>query len=150
MLVEIIEFYPIAQNDENDTLSGTLRIKIPALGIHILGVFATKKKGMWFFSLPSKKGFDPNTAKDVRYPCIVFECREQQRALIQAIKDIAPSFIENKLAESEKPLFSPEEKVKRSKESSVKPLANAIATTSKPPFSQKVWKDPPPRKFSRR
>lgn len=42
--VEIIEFYPIERNESKKTLNGTIRVKLPDLGIYV-----SKIKDRWFF-----------------------------------------------------------------------------------------------------
>lgn len=44
MNIKILEFYPLQQNDERITLTGTLRIKLSDVEIHILGVFVSRRK----------------------------------------------------------------------------------------------------------
>lgn len=108
MNVEIVEFYPIEWKKERESLTGTLRIKLSDIGIHILGVFVSKRNGSWFFALPGRQGFDHEAGKKIRYPCIVFEDRDNQKELIEAIKEKAPAFIEMRLADTENPLKFPE------------------------------------------
>jgi hypothetical protein len=83
MNIEIIEFVPIEMDNETGYLSGTIRVCLSNIGIHILGVFSSRKKGRWFFSLPTKIGTDHRDGKKVRYPCILFEDREMKRKIIQ-------------------------------------------------------------------
>ena len=44
MKVEVIEFYPLEYKKEKEFLCGTLRIKLPDIGIHLLGIFVSKTK----------------------------------------------------------------------------------------------------------
>jgi hypothetical protein len=75
MNVEILDFYPIEKNENKGTLTGTLRIKLPDLGIHILGIFVFRKNDFWQFRLPGRSGTHHETGASVRYPFIVFEER---------------------------------------------------------------------------
>lgn len=101
MNLEIVEFYPVERNDSKESLNGTLRIKLPDLGIHILGIFATKRKTMYFFNMPAKFGFDNETGKQVRYPVFVFEDKEKQKQFMEAIKINGRAFIEDWLEKTE-------------------------------------------------
>lgn len=97
MNVEIIEFYPIECREDKELLTGTLRIRLPDIGIQILGIFVSKNKDSWFFALPGRKGVDHKTGKAVRYPFVSFDSRETQKELIEAIREKAPEFIEMRL-----------------------------------------------------
>jgi len=92
--IEIIEFYLKEQNESKGFLNGTMRIKLPEIAIHILGINVVKKKDYWFFELPSRIGFDHLKEKATRYPCFSFEDKEKQRSLIEAIKMKGKEFIE--------------------------------------------------------
>jgi|GEM_PF-2370844 len=99
MNVQLVEFYPIEHNENKGILTGTLRIKLPDIGIQILGVYACRRRNSWFFSLPGRHGVDHKTGESIRYNCIVFDDRDKQRELISAIREQGPSFIEKRLAE---------------------------------------------------
>jgi len=92
--IEIIEFYLKEQNESKGFLNGTMRIKLPEIEIHILGINVVKKKDNWFFELPSRIGFDHLKEKATRYPCFSFEDKEKQRSLIEAIKIKGKEFVE--------------------------------------------------------
>lgn len=105
MNIEIIEFYGIDRDDHRNILTGTLRIKLSDIGIHILGIFVSKRNDSWFFSLPGQKSFNHETEKEIRYPFITFEHRDQQKELIIAIREKAPIYIEKRLADTKNPLI---------------------------------------------
>jgi hypothetical protein len=147
MNIEIVEFFPIEIDQGTGYLSGTLRICLSDIGIHILGIHVTKRKNSWFFSLPGRVANDHRNGKPIRYPFICFEDRETQKQLIDAIREKGRVFIEKRL--SENPLNS-HQKVK---EDEVNPLSpeeknNPAQTELKPiPNTQKrVWVTPPPLK----
>lgn len=159
MNIEVIEFYPIERNEEKGLLNGTLRIRLPVLGIHIMGIYVSKKNDYWFFSLPGRNGIHHESGESVRYPFIAFENRDQQNELIAAIKKMAPAFIEKRLADTENPLNFPkqQQQTKRmeqpkdcDKEAKVKqkvPIEKSKQTNS---ITMKEWIDPPPRKVPAR
>lgn len=113
MNVEILEFYPIEKNEKKEALSGTLRINLPDIGIHILGIFVAKKKENWFFSLPGRNGTHHETGESVRYPAVVFENREKQKELIEAIREKGRAFILQRLENTETPLVFPPKAIKK-------------------------------------
>jgi len=105
MNIEFLEFYPIAIDEENETLSGSLRIKLPEIGgIQLLGVFVARRKDSWFVSLPGKKSIDHRTGKEVRFPFVSFGDKEKMRDLMNSIREGAPDFIEKRLNDSENPI----------------------------------------------
>lgn len=110
MNVEIAEFYPLTCDEAKGFLTGTLRIKLPDLGLHILGIFVFKQKDYWRFEIPGRTGRHHQTGEQIRYPFIVFEDRGQQRALIDAIREKGRAFIEKRLTDKENPLMFPVKK----------------------------------------
>ena len=158
MKIEIIEFYGLDRNEEKGLLNGTLRIKLSEIGIHILGIYVTKKKESWFFHMPGRLGTNHETGEAVRYPFIVFEDREKQKELMTAIREKGREFIEKRLTDTENPIIWPQ---KQKKEQYIKKLSstkdNAMEAkqigkeAAKPTISTiKVWQDPPPRKNTRK
>ena len=117
MNIEILEFYPLEYREKNSALTGTLRIKLPDIGIHILGVFVSKRKDSWYFMLPSRNALCHKTGEQVRYPLIVFEDRDRQKELMSAIREKGRIFLEKILADTENPINCPE----RLKNASVDP-----------------------------
>lgn len=86
MNVEILDFYPISMNEEKGLLTGTLRVKLPDLGIHILGVFVSKRMDKYFISLPTKNSIHHKSGDPIRYPILVFEDRDKQHELLEIIR----------------------------------------------------------------
>jgi hypothetical protein len=109
MSVEIIEFYPLKRDEKKGLLTGTIRIKLVDLGLHILGVYVDKRKDLWHFWLPGRTEISNTTGERVRFPFISFEDREQQQALIKALRQQAPAFIEKRISDTEKPIIWPQE-----------------------------------------
>ncbi len=133
---------------ESEILTGTLRIRLPDIGIHVLGVFVSKCNGSWFFSLPGRKSEHHETGEKIRYLSIVFEDHEKQKKLMAAIREKAPIFIEKRLADTENPLiFSERRKIEEKKPLSPKEKNSVTEAKAKeiPQASHKVWQDPPKR-----
>ena len=163
MNVEIVEFYPLTRNDKKEILTGTLRIKLPDIGIHILGIYVSKKKGFWVFSMPSREVISHETGDKVRYPFVVFDDKEKQKLLMDAIRAKGRAFIERRLADKENPLTLPVQKrttdsqfpppQAQSPKGSDTPLPRSQKTNSEPPPAKmptKVFVDLPPRKATGR
>ena len=154
MNVEILEFYPIERNEERDLLTGTLRVKLPDIGIHILGIYVSKRKDYWNFSLPYRSGIDHKTGEKIKYPIIVFEDREQHRSLIEAIRKKGLVFIERRLSDKENPLIFPQEQQSslnrhpptKTQDSAAEGKEKRDYHISKPSIPLSGWVDPPPRK----
>jgi hypothetical protein len=104
--IEVVEFYPITLDEAREILTGTLRVKIPAINLHVLGIFVSKKKNFWFFTMPGKKAIHHETGVPVRFPFIFFE-GQQQRELMDAIRTNGKAYIEKRLADKENPLMIP-------------------------------------------
>ena len=152
MNIEIIEFFPIELNKEKETLTGTLRVKLTDLGIHILGIFVSKRKDCWYFGLPGKKSIHHKTGELIRFTFLVFDDKDRQRELMDAIRQQGQDFIEKRL--SDKALVFPQKKElsgqaapgpKRS-DNATAPKQRAFFGNSKPLDKEKVWVDPPQRK----
>jgi hypothetical protein len=105
MELEIIKFFVFELDEEKEKLIGNLMIRLPDLGIRILGVFVSRRKDNWFFGVPKGKGTHHETGEAVKYPFIFFEDREKQRAFIDAIREKGRAFIEARLADKETPLI---------------------------------------------
>lgn len=147
MDIEIIEFYPIDRDESRDTLTGTLRINLPEIGIHILGIFVSKRKETWFFSIPGRNGTHHETGKWIFYPHIVFDDREKQAELMAAIREKGKAFIESRLADTEHPLIFPNKKSDQTKATDNPPAKETISIAKlKPSTAVKQWIDPPKRK----
>lgn len=154
MHIEVLEFYPLKKDDR--MLTGTLRIKLPDLGIHILGIYVTRKKDAWFFNLPGKQATDLETGAKVYYPCIAFEDRNQQKELMSAIRQKAPTFIEKRLTDTESPLIFLQKQQNTSRYAAQtkasdnapgpKKEASISRANSKQKILSKEWRDPPKKK----
>ena len=154
MEVEVIKFFVIDLNEKNNTLTGSMTIRLPALGgLCILGISVSKgEKNTWFFNIPSKSGIHHETGKPVRYPIVAFEDREQQKSLMEAIKREGRSFIEERLSYKEIPLlFIHKPQKATNKAEHAKTIENPIASKETAPItksksSMQEWVDPPKRK----
>ena len=152
MNIEIVEFYPIDRNIDRDILTGTLRVKLVDAGIHILGIYVSKIKNRWYFGLPGKKSIHHKTGELIRFTYLVFEDKDQQHALIEAIRKHGQAFIEKRLADTKNPLVFHKKKELSSKatpgqkkpDNATAPKQTAFIGNSKP--KMKVFVDPPPRK----
>lgn len=107
MNVEIVEFYPIEGNESTGFISGTLKARLPEQGIIIMGIFVSRSKGRYFFSMPGRMDTHHETGEKIRYPAFVFEDREKQKVLVEAIREKGMAFIEARLADPERPLAFP-------------------------------------------
>lgn len=149
MNIEIVEFYPFERDDGKEILSGTLRVNLLDIGVHIMGIFVSKRKNFWYFRLPGAKGTNYETGEAVRYPFFVFEDREKQNMLLEAIRVQGRVFIEKRLADTENPLkFPPKQQpapkqAEPAKVADVAPAPKETAAIAKP--KQRVWVDPPKR-----
>lgn len=150
MIVEIIEFYPLQRDEVKDTLTGTLRIKLPDLGIHILGIYLSKKKDYWHFILPGQKSTHHQTGEIVRYPVLAFDDPLKQKELIDAIRSNAPAFIEKRLADVENPLIFPDKKQQTKKATETQKSSSQELSRlahEKPKTSPAIEKKPVPQKL---
>ena len=155
MNLEVIEFYPIERNDNRGILTGTLRVKLPDIGIHILGIYVSKVKDRWFFSLPSRSGKHHETSEPVRYPFIAFEEQEKQRELMQTIREKGIIFIEKRLSEIDNTSTCSQRherkerqpQTPKQKENTTEVKETIINTNAKPtPQAKKEWITPQPLK----
>jgi len=96
MNIEIKNFYPVEQNEEKLRGSLHIAIKLGRYELDIRGIYACRKQDHWVFRLPFGKGICPNTGNPVSFPSISFSDKLLNKALIDAIRDKAPSFIEGK------------------------------------------------------
>lgn len=136
-------------------MSGTLRVKLPEIGIDILGIFAGKRPdGSYFFFLPVKYGIDAKTGQKVQYPIITFHDKEKRKALMETIREQGLAFIEKRLADQENPITFPKKKINEPKlDRQSKPLENSTdakqkASIAKPKSAApKVWSDLPKKKI---
>jgi hypothetical protein len=152
MIVEIVEFYPLSRNEAKGELTGTLRVRLPELGIHILGVFLSKRADAWYFTLPGREAVSHKTGERIRYPFIVFEDREKQKALMVSIREHGRSFIERRLTDTENPLIFPELRKKQPDQISKPEIKAPPPAGNKPPAKPtfREYCDLPPRAAAKR
>lgn len=160
MNIEVIEFFPLGCDAEKDSLSGTLKIRLLDFGVFIQGIHVSKRKKSWFFSLPGRQGTRHDTGEIRRYSFIMFEDRTQQQELVQQIREKGRLFIEQRLADTEKPPIFPQGKPKMSNGSSLTKARNPAteqkekAMVAKPKslssIAAKEWRDPPTRQSKAR
>ena len=158
MQIEIIEFYPIEQNDNKQLLTGTMHVYLIDHEIDLRGVYVSKKKDYWQFSLPFRKGIDAETGQEVHYPVFTFRDREKQKALIASIREQGRLFIETKFALTDHSIALPEKREKEMKQGegsktcndapAIKETMSIAKPESKKPSAVKQWIDPPPRKVA--
>lgn len=155
MNVEIIEFFPMEHDEERCVLTGTLRVRLPDVGIDILGVYISKKKDRWMFSLPGRRSISHKTGLPVNYPALSFIDREKQAELMFLIREKGRDFVEKRLLDKENPIVLPVKKesevneIQHVKASDIKPEDKESVPLKKPEPKQsiagKVWIDPPRR-----
>jgi len=157
MNIEILEFYPIERSQDEGFLSGTLRIRLPSLGIDILGIYAVRNKSVWSFSLPRGKSIHHDTGGICFYPFLSFNDKEKQKELMETIKEKGKAFIEAGLASGEplvfpgKPSFLKKQaSAPKSKNVAKEAKENPAVVKSKPMASivNNVWVDLPPLRKS--
>lgn len=173
MNIEIVEFYPLEWNENTGFVSGTLKARLPEQEIIIMGIFVSRSKGRYFFSMPGRMGIHHETGEKIRYPAVVFEDHEKQKALVEAIREKGKTFIEARLVDTERPLVLPQkpqpapaplklavqgkgaDAPQKAKENTLKTVKQqAIASTAKPASFTKLatleFRDPPKKtEFSR-
>ena len=77
---------------------GTIKVRLIDFGIDLLGLFVSKKKNFWLFSLPGRNARHHKTAEKIHYLFFSFENRKQQRSLVAEIRKKGRVFIEQWLA----------------------------------------------------
>ncbi len=120
MNIEIVEFYPLEKNEAKGSFAGTIWVRLPDIGLHILGIHVSKKvsnnKTHWFFTIPGKEATHHKTASLIRYPFVCFEDGEKQSELIAAIRKAGVAYFEKKLADTVNPIVWPERQPVEKKE----------------------------------
>lgn len=114
MNVQVLEFYPTGK--KGCRVFGSLKVQLPDLKLQLLGIFVSKRKDSWYFSLPCRNGIDKETGKPVRYPLVVFEDPAQHCDLMNSIKAEAVPFIDEYLKNNPEikitePVAAPEKEV---------------------------------------
>lgn len=112
MNIEILEFYLHEVNESKGLLNGSLKVKLVDLGIILMGVLISKRKGVYFFTPPGRFCDSHETGEKIRFPYVVFENPERQRALINAIREKGITFIEALLSDPERSLNFPPQKIR--------------------------------------
>lgn len=153
MNIEVIEFYPTEYREDKGILTGTLRIKLPDIGIHILGIYVSKRKNSWFFTMPGRNGVHHETGESIRFPFLVFEDREKQKELLVAIREKGKAFIENKL-DAESPFSvmkgNQQPKIPKACDNVTETKqATSIVKKSERTIAMKEWIDPPKRRMTK-
>lgn len=151
MNVEILEFYPLERNEDRGILTGTLRVKLPDIGIELLGIYVSKQKNYWYFTLPGRMATHHETGETIRYPFIAFEDREKQRDLITAIREKGRAFIEARLTDTANPLIFSKKKRQQSRQTvepkaSIKETKPVVDSVPAKTIATKQWRDPPPER----
>lgn len=95
MKIELIEFYPLERTEKK--LRGSLRVRLPEIGIDLLGIRVLYSKGRWFFRLPGQKSVHHETGEAVFFPVVSFNDREKHKHLFEALSEQAPAFIEERV-----------------------------------------------------
>lgn len=137
MQIELVEFYPVEVSKKK--VQGTLRIRLPNYGIEILGVQYLQQRDKLFIRLPGRKSHDHITGKEIWYPLISFVEKKTMADLINELKRLAPSFVQDRLKDirsSDQPPMNikPRIKIERAKTS---------FKTAQTPISVNGWQDPP-------
>lgn len=102
-MIEIVNFYIINREDSKQFMQGTLHVYLVDLEIDLRGVFVSKKKDFWHFSLPLQKALD-SEKKTNRYPVISFRDRDKTTQLLQAIREKGKPYIEEYLKTNTQPI----------------------------------------------
>jgi hypothetical protein len=97
MNIEVVEFYVVDTSEDNEILSGTLHVYLIDYDIDLRGIFVSKKKNYWHFTLPYKKAVDGETGAILRYPIFSFANLEKNKDLFTAIRTKGREYIENLL-----------------------------------------------------
>lgn len=96
MNVEVIEFYPAKKCDSKNLIEGTMHVYIQDLDLDLRGIkVKMTKKRFWFFQIPHRRGWDPETQQMVKFPLISFPSKEKHRELIKQIYEKGKEYIES-------------------------------------------------------
>jgi hypothetical protein len=155
MMIEIVNFYPNFRNDNKQLLQGTLHVYLVDLEIDLRGIFVSKKKDFWYFSLPMKIALesDKNT---VKYPVISFRNLNKTNQLLQIIKEKGKPFVDDFLKTNPQPIESQksisfdqaevyQDNLNEGPVIEKKPISQ-VKTSSSFKIPTKQWIDLPPRK----
>lgn len=151
-MIEIVNFYPAVREDNKQFLQGSLHVYLYDLDIDLRGVFISKKKDYWYFSLPLKIAKDDG--QTVKYPIVSFRDRGKTNQLLQLIKEQGKPFIENYLKTNPQPIETPkatsiEQPIPKPEKSCVshaiekKPVPQKLVSSFQIPCNE--WVSLPPR-----
>jgi hypothetical protein len=148
MQIEIVNFYPAFREDDKQFLQGTLHVYLIDLGIDIRGVFVSKKRDTWHFSMPFRKMRDA-AGNLIQYPSVIFRDREKNNQLMQSIKEKGKVFIEAYLKANPQPI-KPTKFAEQVKYETNKPERKETAPNAKKampvetvPSKKVLWQDMP-------
>lgn len=97
MNIEIVEFYPITQDRKMTKMSGTLHVYLIDWEMDIRGIYVKKNGKKWIIIMPHQKAFDPKTQKIERYPIISFSDPKKYKEIMENIRKLAVTYIEEKI-----------------------------------------------------
>lgn len=126
MNIEVKNFYLVEKNDQ--LLRGSLHVvlKLGEYELDIRGVFACRRENRWIFRLPFGRS-KTEAGEFVSFPSISFSDKQLNKALINAIYEQAPSFIEASSSEKEDRVILPQNEKKPF--CGIKPLEKAKIST---------------------
>jgi hypothetical protein len=105
MIIEIVDFFLKTQNEK--MMAGSMRINLPEKGLNILGIYVTKIKSRWNFSVPYIFSKHNETGEMIRFPLINFNNDEEKKEFINELRNNGIKYIENRLNDVENPLTLP-------------------------------------------
>jgi len=86
MKIEIVNFYKALHLDNKKSkFVGTMRVRLPEIGIEILGVSISKTNRGYFICLPQKKGFDHVTKNEIVYSVFIFCDKSKQKEFMDCL-----------------------------------------------------------------
>ncbi len=100
MKIEIVEFYPIGKIGKD--LKGTLHIYIIDTDQDLRGIFVKKTKDHWWFQIPYRVQYDPETKKEITFPVICFTQPEKHKEFFKLIQEMGKEYIEEHFIKNEK------------------------------------------------
>lgn len=91
--VEVLDFYPEEPNKKKSCFVGTLKIRIPEMGLTLMGIRVLNIEGSFKYEVPSSKTICHKTHKSVRFPHIAFESKEAKEKFIGLLMAEAPQIM---------------------------------------------------------
>lgn len=92
MKIECLEYFGVTQEN------GTLKVRVPELGVIISGISCFKMKKGWFLLMPGSRGKRKDTQEKVRYTYLFFEDAEKQKEFMAALIATCSAFCEEEHA----------------------------------------------------